>query len=330
MIFSEHANVNGSIYGDWQAPLKLFLESREQAYEKQSCLNEIFGKQESKHFAESYGGLTGFEPFMPVGENGAYPQGEVQEGDEKVLRNETWKSSFGISREMVDDDQVGVFRKRPEGFMKAYYTTRELHGACILGAALQGKKVGTMGQKSFSTLCADRLPVFHMEHPAKIKGEKQSNVFTNELTAENLGKVETAMQNFKDESGNLLGIAPTTIVIPNDAALKKAAFEAVGSMDDPATSNNAFNYQYGRWNIIVWNYLNQFIAKGSHPWILLDKEYSDMVGTLIWQVRKELEVTSTIAENDANVWKGYARFIAGFGDWRGVCASGIEGGTTLL
>ena len=33
------------------------------------------------------------------------------------------------------------------------------------------------------------------------------------------------------------------------------------------------------------------------------------------------------AGNDANVWKGYARFGAGFGDWRGVCVGGITGGT---
>jgi len=329
MIFSEHANVAGSIYGQWQAPLRLFLESREQAYEKQSCLNHIFGKQESKHFAETYGGLTGFEDFQPVGENGAYPQQEAQMGDEKILRNETWKSSFSVSREMVDDDMIGVFRKRPEGFMKAYYATREKHGAGLLAAAMQGKSYVTMGGKNFSTACADKLNLFHTEHPAKIKGAKQSNLFSNPLNAENLGRAESAMQNFKDENGNLLGIEPKTIVIPNNPDLKKAAFEAVGSMDDPATSDNAFNYQYGRWNIIVWSYLDLFLAAGLTPWMLLDEEYSEMVGTLIWQERVELEVTSTIAENDANVWKGYARFAAGFGDWRGVCCGGIDGGTTL-
>ena len=329
MIFSEHANVNGSIYGEWQAPLKLFLESREQAYEKKSCLLEIYGNQESKHFAETYGGLTGFEPFEAVGENGAYPQQEVQEGYETVLKNETWKSSFAISEEMVEDDMVGVFRKKPEGFIKSYYTTRELHGACLLGAAMRGEKVATMGRKSFSALCHDGLPLFHMEHPAKIKGAKQSNAFSNPLTAENLGKVESQMQNVKDENGNILGIEPTTLVIPNIPALKKAAFEAVGSMQDPTTSNNAFNYQYGRWNIIVWTYLNQFVAADSAPWMLLDKEYSDMVGTLIWQNRTDLRVTSTIAENDANVWKGRARFKAGFNDWRGAACGGLSGGTTL-
>ena len=38
---------------------------------------------------------------------------------------------------------------------------------------------------------------------------------------------------------------------------------------------------------------------------------------------------SEIAENDANVWKGYARFIAGFNDWRAFAVGGISGATDL-
>ena len=36
------------------------------------------------------------------------------------------------------------------------------------------------------------------------------------------------------------------------------------------------------------------------------------------------------AGNDANVWKGYARFIAGFNDWRGYAVGGVTGGTQLI
>ena len=32
---------------------------------------------------------------------------------------------------------------------------------------------------------------------------------------------------------------------------------------------------------------------------------------------------------DANVWRGYARFVAGFNDWRGAYAGGITGGASL-
>lgn len=327
MIFSEGSGLNDSIYGKVQAPIRLYLESREEAYEKESCLKQIFGEQKSNNWAEGYSGLTGFQGFKPVGENGAYPQEEVQEGHTKVIVNQTFKDSFAISREMIDDDKTGAMKKRPEGFLKGYYRTQERLGAALLAGAVSGSTAVNFEGMAFDAKCADGGALFSKTHAAKVKGAAQSNLFSNELTAEDLGKLETAMQNFRGDTGELLGIAPKTIVIPNDAALKKAAFEAVGSIDDPASSNNAFNYQYGRWNVVVWPYLNEFLAAGVKPWFLLDKDFSDLVGCLIWQNRKELEVKSEIAGNDANVWKGYARFGAGFGDWRGVCVGGITGGT---
>lgn len=329
MIFSEGSGLNDSIYGKWQAPIRMFLESQEQAYEQEDVLKLIFGEQESNSWAESYGGMTGFDGFDPVGENGAYPQQEVQETYTATIPNVTWKSSFAISREMVDDDKVGVFKKQPAGFVKAYYRTRNEYAAALLGAASQGNSSVTYRGQAFSAKSADGKCLFATNHQAKIKGAAQSNVFSNTLSADALGLAETAMQSFKGDNGELLGVAPKTIVIPNNAALKKAAFQAVGSMDDPATSNHTFNYQFGRWNIVVWPYLNQFVGSTNAPWFLLDKDYSDLAATLIWQNRVALEVTSKIAENDANVWKGYARFAAGFGDWRGIAVGGITGGTLL-
>lgn len=99
---------------------------------------------------------------------------------------------------------------------------------------------------------------------------------------------------------------------------------------DPATANNGFNYNFGRWNVVVWPYLNQFIASGTSPWILLDKKYNNEYGSAMWLDRVQLEVRSELAGNDANVWKGYARFIAGFNDWRGYAVGGVTGGTQLI
>lgn len=328
MIFSEGSNLNNTIFGNWQAPIRMFLESQEQAYEQASIVDQIFGEQESNSWAESYSGLAGFDAFEPVGENGAYPHQEVQQGYTQTIENITWKSSFAISREMVDDDKIGLFKKRPAGFMKAYYRTREEYGAALLAGGISGTSTTYRG-KSFSTAGSDGLALFSKVHPNKIDGHTQSNLFSNSLTAANLGKAETAMQNFTGETGEVLALAPKILLIPNDPDLKKDAFAAVGSVDDPSASNHTFNYQYGRWTVMVWPYLNQFLGSGVKPWFLLDKEYSDLAATLIWQKRQELEVTSMIAENDANVWKGYARFAAGFGDWRGICCGGITGGTAL-
>ncbi|MEG2633410.1 MAG: hypothetical protein RSA97_02320, partial [Oscillospiraceae bacterium] len=114
------------------------------------------------------------------------------------------------------------------------------------------------------------------------------------------------------------------------ASLKQNVFAAIGADKDPATANNGFNFQFGRWTIVVWQYLNQFIAAGTAPWILLDSTYNEEVGTAVWLDRVNLSVKSTVDDNtDNNVWRGRSRFIAGFNDWRGMAVAGVSGATNL-
>ena len=109
-----------------------------------------------------------------------------------------------------------------------------------------------------------------------------------------------------------------------------SAFEAIGSNKDPETGNNAYNYQYGRWNVLVWPYLNQWDTGGVEPWFLLDSNYNSLYGSLVWFDRIPLSVKSYVSEeNDNNIWKGRCRFIAGFNDWRGIACAGVSGATAL-
>lgn len=330
MIISESVGKNDALYGNWQAPIRMLLEANEEAFKQTSIAEKLFAHEKSTSFAESYTSMTALDGFDPVGENGAYPEKEMEQGYAKILHNVTWKNKFAISQEMVEDGSVIDFRKRPTAFMNSYYRTRENYAAAMLGGAIAGSTSVTYRGKTFDATCADGLGLFSTAHVNKVDGSTQSNLFSNALTAENLGLAETAMQNFTGDTGEILAVAPRVLLIPNDGALKKAAFEAVGSVDDPTTSNNAWNYQYGRWEVWVWPYLNRYLAAGVSPWVLVDTDYNAQCDGLVWQDRVELTVQSYIDRNtDANVWAGRARFACGFNDWRAVAVGGITGGTTL-
>ena len=166
---------------------------------------------------------------------------------------------------------------------------------------------------------------------SKLKKANQSNKFSDVFSADALGAAEAAMQNFRGDNGEILDVSPDTILIPNHYELKKKVFEVIGADKDPATANNGFNYQYGRWNVIVWPYLNEFLSTDiKNAWMLLDSRYNKEYGGAVWYDRVKLEVRSEIASNDANLWKGYARFSAGFNDWRFACIGGMTGGTALI
>lgn len=331
ITFSEGSGLNDSIYGKSQAPIRMLIESRAETFEEKSILKELFMFDTSKHWAEKYTSLTAMDGFDPVGENGAYPHDGMQEGYSKTLEHATWKNSFSISRELMEDGKILDLKKKPANFVKSYYRTRESLGAALFGAALQGAKTANFRGKAFDATAADNATLFNAAHKSKVKGAAQSNMFSDAFSADALAYAEAAMQNFKGENSELVNVCPNTIVIPNDAALKKAVFAAIGADKDPDTNQNGFNYQFGRWNVLVWNYLNPFIADGVQPWILADLDYNNEYGGAIFTDRTPLDVRSTIDENtDANVWRGYSRFTAGFNDWRAFAVGGVSGGTQLI
>lgn len=330
IIFSESSGLNDSIYGKCQAPIRMFLEKRGEEFEQNSVLKNLFFMGKSGNYADMMTTMTAMSGFEPVGENGAYPLDGMQEGYQKLLKYQTWKDSFSVSKEMMEDGKLMDMRKQPAAFMTSYNRTRELFGAALYGAAMNGAGSVTFKGVKFDLTGADGSNLFAKEHTPKVSGDKQCNCFKDAFSVDALGKLETAMHLFRGDNDEILDVAPDTILIPENADLKKAVFAAIGADKDPVSANNAFNYQYGRWNVIVWPYLNQFVTKGTSPWVLLDSKYNETYGGAVWNDRVQLEVRSTIDENtDANVWRGRSRFNAAFNDWRFAAIGGIAAGNSL-
>lgn len=330
IIFSESSGLNDSIYGKCQAPIRMFLEKRGEEFEQNSVLKNLFFMGKSGNYADMMTTMTAMSGFEPVGENGAYPLDGMQEGYQKLLKYQTWKDSFSVSKEMMEDGKLMDMRKQPAAFMTSYNRTRELFGAALYGAAMNGAGSVTFKGVKFDLTGADGSNLFAKEHTPKVSGDKQCNCFKDAFSVEALGKLETAMYLFRGDNDEILDVAPDTILIPEIATLKKDVFAAIGADKDPVSANNAFNYQYGRWNVIVWPYLNQFVTKGTSPWVLLDSKYNETYGGAVWNDRVQLEVRSTIDENtDANVWRGRSRFNAAFNDWRFAAIGGVAAGNAL-
>lgn len=326
------SGVVDSMFGKSQFPIKSYLEKRGEALEQASLLPNLFRMENSKHWAERYTGETAMDDFEPVGEGGSYPNTGFEEGFPKDIVNETWKNQFAVTQELVEDNRLSTMKKRANKLITAYARTRERYGRAMYVGGLTGTTV-QFGTKTFDCAAADHKALFAKDHPAKVKGKAQSNLFTGDLTAANLSLLETRMQNTVGDNGELLNIAPDTIWIPNDGVLKDKAFAAVGSDKNPTDSTNAYNQQYGRWNILVDPYLTEALERAGitdKPWFLLDsKILADMDGA-IFQDRVKLIVRSVLDDNnDNNLWKGRGRFAAGFADWRFVAVGGMTGGSAL-
>ena len=140
IVFSKSSGLNESIYGKSEAPIRAFLENTVKAYEEESTIKKIFKMIDSEHYGEKFGGITGFaHGFQPVGEGGSYPVDERQEGYSKFLENITWKDSFAITQEMVEDSIIlDLSRTGARSFVDQYHLTREKYGSQLLIGAVAG------------------------------------------------------------------------------------------------------------------------------------------------------------------------------------------------
>lgn len=320
------------IFGKCQVPLASYIEKLGEAFERESLLKYLFHFENSRHWAEQHSSETAMDDFVPVGEGGEYPRTGFESGYDRIIENMTFKQSFSVTQELVEDAQLGEMKRRARKLITAYGRTREKFGRALYAGGIYGTTV-SFGGRSFSCNSADGLALFHKEHVNKVNGKKQCNLYKGNFTATLLGKIETEMQQITGDNGELLAVSPDTILIPNDAALKDAVFSAIGADKEPTTSNNAYNHQFGRWNVIIDPYLTQALAamgKTDKPFILLDSKFLETGDGAIFQERKKLDVKSVIDQNnDNNSWRGRARFGAGFVDWRFAAAGNISTGKDL-
>lgn len=320
------------VYGNCQVPLKRYMLKQAEAFEAASVMKQLIREERSKHWAEGYSGETAMDNFEPVGEGGAYPRTGFQSTKVKTIKNETWKQSFIVTEELLEDEQLSEASRRARNLVAAYNRTREMFVRQLYVGGLLGKPV-KLKEYSFDTTTADGKPLFDKEHTNQVDKKKQSNRYAGELTTANFDAMETRMQNTVGENGELLAIVPDTIWIPNDADMKRKVFEIIGSEKDPETSQNGFNYQLGRWNVICDPYLTMALQQAGSdlkPWIMLDSNFIQMQDGAIFQNRVPLNVKSVVDETtDDNIWKGRTRFSGGFVNWRFAAAGGIAGGTAL-
>lgn len=261
IIFSQASGLNDSVFGKSQEPIKSMITAGVESFEETSLLDKIFYMDKTKNFAEKYATMTSLGNFQDVGENGATPQDSFQEGFCKVIEPSTWKLGFSITAEMMEDNKIGDISNAAKRFTTSYGRTREQFGAALLSHGHESTM--TWNGKKYSITCADGKPFFFKEHPSKVSGVslKQSNLFKGAFSVLTLDAVQEAMQDFKDDKGNLLNVKPDTIIIPNSGPLKRAVLAAVGSELDPRSNNNAWNFQCGLWNVLVWAELPKTIGR---------------------------------------------------------------------
>lgn len=340
-----------SIYGRSEAPIRLFIEKRAEQFDEIAIYNKIFNIEKTKNAIDRFTGMTAMEGFNVVNEGGIYSDdkyGYKESPYSTTFEPMTWRNQFVITQEMIEDSKLIDLEGKPASFVSGYHRTRERLAAASFGYAIRHIVDVTETEDptknpfnefggTFTTSCLDNKNLFSKEHNG-IKGEggmAQCNCFSDTFSTESFDSLESIMQDFRDENGHVLNICPDTLIIPNNPFLKRKIFEIIGADKSPYTANNGYNFQFGRWNIIIWQYLNQFLPKDATttkpdplqgvPYIMADSSFNKEYKGAVWMDRIPLTVKSDIdIKTDNCIWKGRARFTAGFHDWRAFAIGGIN------
>lgn len=167
-----------------------------------------------------------------------------------TLVNKDWEDSFAVPRNKIEDDSYGIFGQRFQALGEA---ARLWPDDMLLSVLEAGD----------GSLCYDGQYFFDSDHPVNLydagMGTQSNLLTTTALTQDNYYAAKAAMQKFKSESGERMGIIPDLLVVP--PALEKKAKEIVkaDTIAQVFGSNTAAaaptNVSRGEVDVMVWERL---------------------------------------------------------------------------
>ncbi|MBP3413149.1 MAG: hypothetical protein J6K89_07800 [Oscillospiraceae bacterium] len=335
IVFSVATGAKESaVFGMVQDPMKALIIRDNEAWmnNEQNLVDKIFKPFRLDTATGSIQEMGNLGEMEMVGENGGYPRSEIEEGFKKIFFAEEWKKEVAISQTAMEDQVSNALTEKARELMDAYHRTRNSFFWGLLGSALQNKHYLRKG-KTISVDTMDGVKLFSTAHPSKFDPKlKQSNAFSNAFSAGALGKVSTELQNVRTDNGEIAGLIPDTIIIPNTEEAKREVFGAVGSYHNPdEQASNKFNYLFGNWNVMVVPWLVPFCTAGQpFPWIVMASAFNEKRYGAVDIRRVDPSIKSYIDEGtDANIWAMRTRFSGAFGNWRAFAAGGLPFGKEI-
>jgi hypothetical protein len=330
VIFSKHGGQNDEAWKVIDTELSMVIQDTDtEKNNDDELVKSLFNVKTSKKFGEKQGSMTEFGNFEEVTEGDNGIADDYSMGFSKLIEHHQYIKTFMCTREARDDGDIDMMKQTAANFVRAYKRSRAQFASNCLTA--EGSTF-TYGNKTYDKTTGDGKALFATDHPGKKTGvATQCNVFTNSLIPDQtvLYKLANIGRNFKNQSGNVMGYTFDTIIIPgNTPVLEDLLKRLINSTQIIGSPNNDINTQKGIWKLIVnhrWE-----AAANTNPYILMSSEAQRDFNASVFYDRVPLDVSNEILNKSRNLeWSGYARWSAGFYDWRAFILGGAQSGETL-
>lgn len=239
---------------------------------------------------------------------------DVDELWQKYFRHKKFSLGREIDRDFVDDLKLTAIRDRIRSMADAVYKTRQYQAAELFNNADLTTTAVDFRGRTYNAEIPDTKALCATDHPYSPTNstDTQSNKGTDELSIDTWDATAVAMQEWKDDRGNLLAVMPNTLIVaPYNArrAFQIAGIPGKGEGYEPDSANHNINIYEGDITVIV----NPFF-KNRKDWFAADS--SRMKNANKWFDRRKPE-NGSITDFDTEVakFKVVGRWSYGTIDW---------------
>ena len=329
IVISKNSALNDDLWKPVAQVLNaVLMDADAEKTEFDKLVKDIAIEKKSKKYAEKQSSVTALANFGITGEGDVAPLDDWQEGTPKLIVHNTFKKEVIITREMLDDSDIDAMKTTMRNMATAYKRSRAQFLTDYLSTEASTFSFG--GKTGLDRTTGDGKSLFATNHNSvKPDVAAQSNVFTNEFSADILIRLASIGRNFKTESGEVTGFAFNKIIIPGNCWQMEETIKRLIASDHIISSNyNDVNTQKGKWTLVVdplWE-----AASGEYPFILMSDEANKAYNALPFYDRVALDVKNEVDIHSRNlVYNGYSRMGIGCNNWRAFIMGGASVGTDL-
>lgn len=272
---------------------------------------DFFFKMTSKRPNERFSGVGAYGQIPLF--TGTVTYADVSQGYDSTLTPLEFAAGMQIGRDLQDDDQHNVIDTKPKSMAVAanrqYQTeaSRFLNNAFSVDTRYNSHSEGV-------ALCSNS----HTTTSGASTAAGFDNLITGALNLVNLATMRIQMRGYRGDQAERISIMPDLVVIPVDLCVE--GFENIKSPDRPDTANRALNYNYGKYEIIEWEYLND-----ANNWFMADKSFMKSPSGNIWidRISPEFAFVEVFDEIVAK-YRTYFRVGQGHWDWRWIGGASVS------
>lgn len=229
-----------------------------------------------------------------------------------TLKNRKWENTLAVDRDDLEDEQYGQIKIR----------------AGQLGnKAAQHRNILTwqLFAAGATNVCYDGSNFFDTTHTENQSGT-QVNKGTTALSATSYGAARALMMGFKDDTGILIGIRPTLLIVsPQNEQVARQILTSDFVVSDTVAAAQS-NIWKGTAELLVVPWLTD-----SNDWFLVDD--TQFIKPMIFQVKEEMSLKYLDGSSDSErafmrdefLYGTRARYNVGYGDWRPAFGSIVSG-----